>query len=483
MLIRYSFGAVLALTAAAGAQSTTGIGSYAVRGPLPALQVFQQQRSIAAPAPWATDDPADSLYRSAREALNRNDFKRAAELFEQITSRFPKSSYAADAYYYRGFALYRAGGDTNLRDALVALDAQHRRFSTARTIADAEELKVRIRGELARHGDITAAAAVTSAASGIGVMSGGAPESSACPRGSGEHADGESDIRAAALNALLQMDSENALPIIKQVLRKRDACSAALRNKAVFLLSQKSSSETEAILIDIVKNDPSREVRDNAVFWLGQVHTDKAAAALEEIATSSPDKSLRQKALFALSQSNSPRGMALVRRLADSNDTPEDVRNRAIFQIGQQASKDNADFLRGLFGRLGNDSRHEALRRGLLFSLSQMRGFGNDRWLLDVALDNAQNEAVRKQALFSAGQAGVPSSELASLYDKLTDRDLKYQIIWVMSEAHDRSGSDKLVEIAQKDKDPEMRKKAIFWLGQKNDPRISQILLDIINKP
>lgn len=52
-----------------------------------------------------------------------------------------------------------------------------------------------------------------------------------------------------------------------------------------------------------------------------------------------------------------------------------------------------------------------------------------------------------------------------------------------MSEAHDRSGSDKLVEIAQKDKDPEMRKKAIFWLGQKNDPRISQILLDIINKP
>lgn len=473
MPIRYSLcAAMLALTTAALAQPAPQASAYAVRATLQAPLV-QQGRAPAAPAPWATDDPADSLYRLAREALNRNDYRRAAAMFEQITSRFPKSAYAADAYYYRGFALYRAGGEANLRDALVALDAQPRRFSTARTIADAEELKVRIRGELARHGDVSAAEAVTSAAS----------ESSACPRGSGEREDGGSDIRAAALNALLQMDSESALPIIKQVLKKRDACSAALRKKAVFLLSQKSSSETEAILIDIVKNDPSREVRDNAVFWLGQVHTDKAAAALEEIATSSPDLPLREKALFSLSQSNSPRGMALIRRLADSNDTPEDIRNRAVFQIGQRASKDDADYLRGLFARLGKDSRHNALRRGVLFSLSQMRGFGNDRWLLDVALDNTQNDDVRKQALFTAGQAGISSSELVSLYDKLTDRELKYQIIWVMSEAHDRAGSDKLVEIARKDKDPEMRKKAIFWLGQKNDPRISQILLDIINKP
>ena len=35
--------------------------------------------------------------------------------------------------------------------------------------------------------------------------------------------------------------------------------------------------------------------------------------------------------------------------------------------------------------------------------------------------------------------------------------------------------------IAKGDRDPELRKKAIFWLGQKNDPRIRQLLLDIIN--
>jgi HEAT repeat protein len=429
--------------------------------------------ATTAPAPWAEADPADSLYKAAREALNRSDYRRAATLFDQITSRYPKSAYSGDAYYYRAFALYRAGGEANLRLASRALDEQHSRFPRAKTADDANELRVRIRGDLAKRGDADAAAQVTSAAS----------EAPACPKGSGERDNDESDIRTAALNALLQMDSESALPIIKQVLQKRDACSAAMRKKAVFLLSQKQTSETEATLIDVVRNDPSKDVRETAVFWLGQVHTDKAASMLEEIATSGADVDLRDKAIFALSQSNSPRATAFVRRIAENPDVPGSLRGKAIFQLGQHPSAENAEYLRTLYAKLGKDGRGDDLRRNLLFSLSQMRGFGNDKWLLSVAADGSQSEEVRKQALFAAGQAGVSGAEMASIYDRMTDRELKYQLIWVLSDTHDRAGSDKLVEIAQKDRDPEMRKKAIFWLGQKNDPRIRQILLDIITKP
>ena len=256
-----------------------------------------------------------------------------------------------------------------------------------------------------------------------------------------------------------------------------------MRKKAVFLLSQKPSSETESVLIDVVKNDPSRSVREDAVFWMGQIHTDKAASALEEIATSSADMRLREKAVFALSEQGTARGAALIRRLAEGVETPPKVRDQAIFWLGQRRSNDNAEFLRGLFSRLATSDANDGLRKAVLFSLSQMRGFGNDKWLLSVALDNAQSADVRKHALFTAGQAGIPGSALVSLYDNLTDRDLKYQLIWVLSDARDRGASDKLVEIAQQDKDPKMREKAIFWLGQKNDPRIKQILIDIITKP
>src|SRR3954466_9691434 len=59
-----------------------------------------------APLPWLWKDPADSLYRAAREALNRREYRPAARLFGEIPNRFPRSGYAADALYWNAFALY-----------------------------------------------------------------------------------------------------------------------------------------------------------------------------------------------------------------------------------------------------------------------------------------------------------------------------------------------------------------------------------------
>jgi HEAT repeat protein len=213
------------------------------------------------------------------------------------------------------------------------------------------------------------------------------------------------------------------------------------------------------------------------------VHTEKAADALENIATSSADMTLREKAIFALNEQNTPRGAALLRRFAESADTPSNVREQAIFWLGQRRSTENAEFLRSLFGKLGKAERNDELRKKIMFSLSQMHGVGNDKWLLAIALDPSNSEDLRGHALWTATQAGIPGGDLVSLYDKLTDAQVKDKMIWVLSESRDRASADKLVEIAQKDPDREMRKKAIFWLGQKNDPRIRQILIDILNKP
>jgi HEAT repeat protein len=414
------------------------------------------------PEPWAEADPADSLYRLGREAINRGEYRRAAKLFAEISEKHPRSEYAPDAPYWRAFALYKAGSEDDLRDALRTLEQQQRRFSRASTIPDARELAIRIRGVLAKRGDVESAEEVTREAA------------RPCNRD-----DEDNEMRAAAMNALLQMDAESALPIIRQVLQKRDECSVSLREKAVFLLSQKQSSETETLLLDVLNNDPSRSVREQAVFWLGQVHSDRAAAALEEIATSSPDMDLRAKAIHALHEHGSSRAAALLRRLAESAQTPENVREQAIFWIGQRRSQENADFLRSLFAK----TRDDEMQKKILFSLSQMRGFGNDRWLLAIALDTENSADLRGHALWTAGQAGIPGSELVTVYDRLSDQEVKEKLIWVMSESRDRAATDKLIEIAQKDPNREMRKKALFWLGQKNDPRVRQILIDILNQP
>src|SRR5512147_2424120 len=66
---------------------------------------------------WLDDDPADSLYKAARAALNASNYRNAAELFRRIRDEQPKSRYVADSYYWEAFARYRSGGSDDLREA------------------------------------------------------------------------------------------------------------------------------------------------------------------------------------------------------------------------------------------------------------------------------------------------------------------------------------------------------------------------------
>jgi hypothetical protein len=89
---------------------------------------------------------------------------------------------------------------------------------------------------------------------------------------------------------------------------------------------------------------------------------------------------------------------------------------------------------------------------------------------------------MRKQALFWAGQSGnVPVDRLTGLYDRVDDREVKDQLIFVFSQNRSRAAIDKLMSIARSETDVELRKQAIFWLGQSKDPRVQQFLLELIN--
>src|SRR6185436_13676565 len=84
-------------------------------------------------APWQADDPADSLYKAAREQLNRGDFRTAARSFARILEQYPKSTYAGDALYWQAYANYSIGETTQLKDALRLLGEQRRRYPRAGT--------------------------------------------------------------------------------------------------------------------------------------------------------------------------------------------------------------------------------------------------------------------------------------------------------------------------------------------------------------
>jgi hypothetical protein len=60
---------------------------------------------------------------------------------------------------------------------------------------------------------------------------------------------------------------------------------------------------------------------------------------------------------------------------------------------------------------------------------------------------------------------------------------MKDQLIFVFSQRDEPAMTDKLLDIARRDADPELRKKALFWLGQSDDPRAAKALQDIIEQP
>jgi HEAT repeat protein len=433
------------------------------------------------PEPVAQKDPADSLSRLAREALSRNDFKRAAEIFHRITEIYPQSAHAGQSLYYEAFSLYRSGNTDDLEAARDRLSTLGRRFPSLARGSEARTLVTRVCGELAKRGDQDCARTIAERAEGADsdVTSG---QTRTIPGGRAQSCpseDDDNDDRMVALSALMQMDAERAMPILQKLLASRDACSAGLRRKAVFIVSQKRTEQTADILMNSARNDPDQEVREQAVFWLSQVPGERPITLLDEILKSNANTALKEKAVFALSQKGEGRAQAILRELASREGENEDLRDKAIFWLGQRRSPENTEFLRALYGRIGNQD----LKEKILFSLSQQKGAGNDRWLMDIAVNPREYIELRKKAVFSASQAGVASSEFASLYDRMNDTELKDQIIFVFSQrGRDPAAMDKLFQIARSDRDPELRKKAIFWLGQSRDPRAQKFLEDLINR-
>jgi hypothetical protein len=58
---------------------------------------------------------------------------------------------------------------------------------------------------------------------------------------------------------------------------------------------------------------------------------------------------------------------------------------------------------------------------------------------------------------------------------------MKEQVIFVLSQsAQESEAVDQLMMIVDDEDDADLKKNAIFWLGQSDDPRVAEFLLRII---
>ncbi|HUC39372.1 MAG TPA: HEAT repeat domain-containing protein [Gemmatimonadales bacterium] len=106
--------------------------------------------------------------------------------------------------------------------------------------------------------------------------------------------------------------------------------------------------------------------------------------------------------------------------------------------------------------------------------------------LLKIAKKEDASRKVRRSAVFWLGQAAGDAATrgLTDLVDdKNADRDVRESAVFALSQRPHDEGVPALITIARKNPDPELRRKAIFWLGQSEDPRAISLFEELLTKP
>jgi HEAT repeat protein/TolA-binding protein len=447
--------------------------------PMPAPMVLGRAgEDFRLARPWfGQGEPEDSLYRIAHDLLNRGDYGRAAQMFKDITAKYPKSRYETDLPYYEAYARYKIGTTDELRNAARLLEPRaskligvvsttssstsYNNFGRRTSEGDVAALYIRINSVLASRGDNNAAGVVARAAQA---------GANTCDRE-------DMQVRVEAMSALSQMDAAAALPLIRRVLDKKDDCTEELRKRAVFMLGRRGDADAAALLAQAAKSDPSTSVRTEAISWLPKVQGDAGVNMLEQLLREETDERIQRSVVRTLVSSENARARTSMRALIDRKDAPISLRIEAVNSFNsERATNDDAAYLRGLYTRADNDR----LKESIINALARIGGSENDQWVMNIARNQNEPSQLRAAAISRLMRSNIAIADLSKLYDASDSYDVRSRIVSVLENRKEPEAADKLYDIVKNSTVVNIRNQALNALTRKKDPRSVQLLQDII---
>ncbi len=424
---------------------------------LPAVLALALILCVGTAVAARADDATDARLDKARQALNDSRYQEAARLYAEFREQSKQSAEVGDALYWEAFARYRLQQMTELKKAQKLLQLQAERYQDAATAEQGEALAVRIAGELAARGDAKGARDVYKV-----VKQGHENE----------------EMRIAALHALLQMAPEKALPVLKDIATGKTEASDDLRQNAVFMLCQQGDEGLDAVLETLPKvTDP--ELKQVMIMCLAQDDSERSLDALVELMRSSQDPEVQQTIMMAIGRRDDERAYDLLAEIvADPQRDPE-LRAYALMGLAQSDDDRRIDLAIQIIN--GQDEPDDLMEMALMVLARSDDPRAGDA-LFTVAANPKMGDDVRAMALYSAADNGdVTVEKLRGIYDSTDSRDIKIQVCHVLTRLDDEKGAlDLMLDIVRNEKDPEIRQNAIFWIGQFDDPRAADALVDIV---
>jgi hypothetical protein len=153
-----------------------------------------------------------------------------------------------------------------------------------------------------------------------------------------------------------------------------------------------------------------------------------------------------------------------------------------VTDLGTVPAREAADALLALAVRAGDDDGGELITAATLADSAVV-------WpeLLRIARDKQVAEETRRQSVFWLGQAAGEAAArgLDSIVEQGDDEDLEIRkhAVFALSQRPAEEGVPVLIRIARTHRHPELRKQALFWLGQSEDPRVISLFEELLATP
>ncbi|GLC25462.1 HEAT repeat domain-containing protein [Roseisolibacter agri] len=453
-------------------------------------------RAVASPTAGAAraadptvrrQDPADSLYRAARAAMGRGEYRQAESLFRKITATYPKSGVYNDAVYFQAYSLFRAGGTSDLqraRDVLRTVNDTSRDVPRALR-RDALSLDTRICGELARRGDEACARVLRQRAdsSGFGNAVTGVVDATVAAVTeaitSPAVARALSETQVAAAEAAREGTRAAAEAIQSQEVQRaiadagREAARAAqegMRAGAEALRDVSISIGGSAKMSSSSRRNPNcRDADDDerviALNALQQMDAERAMPLLRKVLARRDECSemLRRRAVFIVAQKKSPESAELLVSAA-RNDPNAEVREEAVQWLSRVGGDRAIDFLRDV----ARSDTSVSLRKRAVFALSQSKEARARETLRALATARETTAEVRGEALYWAIARGdsTDAEWARRLFPSLETRELKERVI--SSLARQRGSSAWLMQVARDSRESLEVRKSAFGYAARN---------------
>ena len=151
-----------------------------------------------------------------------------------------------------------------------------------------------------------------------------------------------------------------------------------------------------------------------------------------------------------------------------------------VTDLGRVSTRDATGYLLGLVKSASAQPAREAI-----FPLTLADSVVIWPELLRIARDQSRPNDIRTQSVFWLSQIAGESitANLAALTgDAAMDREVRKQAVFALSQRPSKEGVPALIEIAKSNRDPEIRKNALFWLGQSRDPRALALFEEILSR-